>query len=756
MKLRTRLLASYLLLGLVPIVILAGIVLTNLTSVSERETSRLLTVSGKLQKERVDSFFALVQQQIKYMAQEGTVKTAASEFISAFHSYADSSDPKLEPADANKALEDFYANQFGAKYERETGNAANVTSLLGPLDENSRALQADYIALNSNPLGEKNNLSSATRGHTYNWLHSKYHDKFNSFLQEYGYYDIFIADAKTGHIVYSVFKELDFATSLTTGPYADTGIGDAFDAAQGLEAGQIAVTDMAAYGPSYEAAASFVSSPIYSAFGDQIATLIFQLPVDRLNEMTHIAESFSNRGEAFLVGRDGKLRNDSEISGEEYTVRSGMASSQPQLDTTPFAAAFSGESLETTYVNHRGVEVYAKATPINFMGLEWALVTEVEKDYVLASANSSKATVVIFFLVCTAVLTGVSLLISNSIVKPIKQSVEVIESVADGDLTQVSEYKSGDEIGAMSVALNKTIESLHSIMSEVRSGSAEVATSSESIRLQSSDAKTNANQMTEKAVSVSSSGEELSANIRGMAETSDEMTTAASTVASAVEEMSASIGEVAKNCAKESEIAEHARQRAHATNEVIDKLADSSQTISQVVDVIRGIAEQTNLLALNATIEAASAGEAGKGFAVVASEVKDLARQSADATDSIANKIREIRHDTDLSITSIKEITEIIEEVSMISSNIASAIEEQSATTQEIARNIAGLSDSIGNLASNIDESATGSANVSESMHKVYEAAELAAGKASEGENRAEELAEVSSRLTKLVSSFKI
>ncbi|MGB0372943.1 MAG: methyl-accepting chemotaxis protein [Opitutales bacterium] len=755
MKLRTKLLTSYLVLGLVPLMLLSTFVLVRFSSVSESEAFRLLRIAEKLENERIHDFAELVRHQIHYMAQEPEVKSASRQFIDAFHDYADSADPTLDPEEADTALRRFYTDEFGAKYESETGSSANISSMLNGLDVNTKTLQADYIALNKNPLGEKNSLKAASRGHTYNWLHDKYHPKFDSFLNEYGYYDIFIADAKTGHIVYSVFKELDFATSLIDGPYANTGIGEAFAAANQIEEGEISITDLASYTPSYEAAASFVSSPIFNNFGERVAVLIYQLPVDKLNKMAHAADFFERRGEMFMIGSDGALKSDTELGGSAYSVQASV-SNNAKMDISQFSAVFNGETVQGTYENYRGEAVYSVAAPVDFLGLNWAMVTEIERDYALAGTHSTRNAVIAIFFVVGAIITVVSLYISGSIVRPIKESVGVIESLAQGDLTHQSAYQSSDELGALSSALNKTIDSLRSMISEVREHSHEVSSSSHKLKDQSAEAKANAEDMTDKAVSVSSSGEELSTNMRTMAETSEEMTSAASTVASAVEEMSASIGEVAKNCAKESEIAEDARQKAHTTNEVIDKLAGSSQNISQVVDVIRGIAEQTNLLALNATIEAASAGEAGKGFAVVASEVKDLARQSAEATQSIAEQIEGIREDTELSISSIKEITEIIDEVSMISSNIASAIEEQSATTQEIALNISGLSTSIQNLASSIDESATGSSNVSESMHKVYEAAALATEKATQGSAGSEELSQIASRLSEIVGSFKL
>ena len=206
-------------------------------------------------------------------------------------------------------LSNYYQNEFGNKYlELNPDKKANTQQLVNQLDDVGLALQYDLIADNPNPLGSKDAMVEISNATSYATHHRFYHPAYRQYLNEFGYYDIFIVDANSGHVVYSVFKELDFATSLLNDSYAQSGIADVFKAALNLSENQTAVTDFAAYPPSYEAAASFIASPIIEN-GNKVAVLIFQMPADRINEIVTYHEKWLVRGlgesgETYLVGKD--------------------------------------------------------------------------------------------------------------------------------------------------------------------------------------------------------------------------------------------------------------------------------------------------------------------------------------------------------------------------------------------------------------------------------------------------------------------
>jgi methyl-accepting chemotaxis protein len=206
--------------------------------------------------------------------------------------------------------------------------------------------------------------------------------------------------------------------------------------------------------------------------------------------------------------------------------------------------------------------------------------------------------------------------------------------------------------------------------------------------------------------------------------------------------MSASIKEIAKNAHESAKVATGAVKVAEETNQVVGKLGDSSIEIGQVIKVITSIAQQTNLLALNATIEAARAGEAGKGFAVVANEVKELAKQTAKATEDISRKIEAIQGDTKNAVGAISQISEVIKQVNDISNTIATAVEEQNATTNEMARNVT--------------EAASGSSEIAKNISGVAEAARNTAQGANDSAKASQSLAEISTKLREMVAQFKL
>jgi len=346
--------------------------------------------------------------------------------------------------------------------------------------------------------------------------------------------------------------------------------------------------------------------------------------------------------------------------------------------------------------------------------------------------------------------------VRRQVTQPLRKAVEATQAIAQGDLTRTMNNLGDDEIGELGAALNTTSSQLRAIVGELATNAQALNRSASVLADTAHTQAAAAEETTVQASTVAAAGEQLSSNSKAMSQSASQITDSTTTVAAAMEEMSSSIQEVARNCANESEIARKADAQARQTRELMGKLDDSARQIGKVVELINRIAEQTNLLALNATIEAASAGEAGRGFAVVANEVKELARQSAAATEDIRKQVGLIQSNTGASIKSLEEVGKIIEQVSQISSSIAAAVEEQSATTSEIVGTIHGVSSATTTLSQNVRQTADGASEVARNIAGVSTAAADGAKGAARISASVGELNALSSTLNQLVAKFKI
>jgi methyl-accepting chemotaxis protein len=325
-------------------------------------------------------------------------------------------------------------------------------------------------------------------------------------------------------------------------------------------------------------------------------------------------------------------------------------------------------------------------------------------------------------------LVGLSVPLARSILRPVQRLGTVITALAKGDLTQRSGITTRDELGRMAVGLDTALGAIHSSLTTIGQNAETLASSATELSAVAGQISDAAHDTDAQTSSAANEAEEISRNVQ--------------TVAAGSEEMGLSIREISRNTSEAAQIAAVAVSEAAQATETIRQLGESSAEIGNVIKLITSIAEQTNLLALNATIEAARAGDAGKGFAVVASEVKDLAQETARATEDIGSRVNAIQQDTSGAVDVISRISEVIAKINDFQTTIASAVEEQTATTGEMSRSIGEVASGSSRIAANIADVSNASGNAVEGVTQTRQASD--------------EVARTAEELRTLVGAFKL
>ncbi|MCP4785454.1 MAG: HAMP domain-containing protein [Fuerstiella sp.] len=961
-------------------------VLKETVATLREEAFKKLTAVREIKQQAVQRYFQSINDQVITFSENQMVVDAMRSFRDAIKTVRQenaTTPDRLE--DMRQELLTYYMNEFSVEFEKNnSGKSPNAEQYFGQLDDDSIALQYRYIRANSHPLGSKHLLDRADDASTYSEAHGRVHPIVRNYLDKFGYYDIFLLDSESGDIVYSVFKELDYTTSLIDGPYADTNFGEAFRRANA--AGQkdaVVLVDYAKYVPSYEAPASFIATPIFD--GDKkIGVAMFQMPIDRLNEIMaeraglgetgetylvgpdhlmrsdsflepehhNVVDSFKNpekgqvktaavdralagnagtdiiidynnnpvisaysplvigdstwaimaevdvaeafcpknegaekdfftqynerygyydlfllstdgycfytvcheadyqtnlvsgkykdsnfgelvrnvlntkkfgfvdfapyapsnddpaafiaqpvmgadgrvqavvalqmpmdrinqimgvragmgeTGETYLVGPDRLMRSDSFLDPKGHSVKASFAGTVKDngVDSDATRAALAGKTDFDIIIDYNGNPVLSAFSPVKVFDTQWALLAEIDEAEAFEAvgrighlADSSSNTLATWAVgLCVAVglvVVIVGLFFARGIIVPLNQSVSFAETIASGDLTTQLNSSRKDEVGRLMNALDTMGGNLRKIVEGLGGNAESLANFSSEMSATATQLASGAEETTSQSSSVASAAEEMSTNMTNMSASTEQMTSNVKTVASAVEEMTASISEIAKNAEQAATVAGNAAHLTKASNDNIGQLGAAADEIGKVIETIQDIAEQTNLLALNATIEAARAGDAGKGFAVVATEVKELAKQTADATEDIRGRIEGIQNTTNTAVDSIGEISNVIVEVNDVSKTIASAVEEQSITTREIAQNITQTSDAAQTVSVGVSDSATATQAITRNIANVDVAARQSAQGASQTQVASCELSKLSEELQTIVGQFQV
>ena len=340
----------------------------------------------------------------------------------------------------------YYSDQFTAEYLNQTGHdsSAKVKSIVDSLDADSIALQHLYISANKNPLGSKHKLMAANDASRYSRIHEKYHPSIKKFVDEFGFDDIFLVDSKSGNIVYSVFKELDYATSLIDGPYADTNFARVFQEAKAAKDPDfVKLVDFEAYFPSYKRPASFMASPIFSG-GEKIGVLIFKMPIDTINSVmtshNHWKQvGLGESGETYIVGDDYKIRNQSRFFIEDPEGYLGMMKDLgvdteildlikhenstillQEVKTPGTEAALNGKTNTEIFSDYRGLAVVSSYKPLAIDDMHWAIMSEINEEEAFRPLQKLIWSILLWLAIGVAIISVISWRVARSIAKPLQ------------------------------------------------------------------------------------------------------------------------------------------------------------------------------------------------------------------------------------------------------------------------------------------------------------------------------------------------
>jgi methyl-accepting chemotaxis protein len=384
-------------------------------------------------------------------------------------------------------------------------------------------------------------------------------------------------------------------------------------------------------------------------------------------------------------------------------------------------------------------------------------VTASTEELVSTARSNFVATFLLSFLTLLASAAAVYVVVRKLVTRPLSKSVELAHRIANNDLSMDDLIVSSeDEIGEANTALNTMKNSLRRLLSGISGGVTTLATSVTQLSAVSTQTASGVASMSEKANGVAAAAEQASASTMSVASGMEQSSDSLTSVAGATEEMSATVGDIAENTARARVTSEQATIKALRVSEQMQKLGLAAQEIGQVTETITNISAQTNLLALNATIEAARAGAAGKGFAVVANEIKELARQTAEATEDIKTRVAGVQSSAGMAITDIDQITSVIKDVGSIVSSIAAAIEEQAAVTKDVAGNIAQASAGVRDANSHIAQTAEVSKSIARDIAGVNaDVADIRRG-GEQVQVSAVELSRLAEQLKTQVSQFRM
>lgn len=807
-KIRYKLLVGLLVVALVPLI--------GLGWATNRSTEKALMTAAVSQLEsvrtikqhQVEGYFDDLHKKLATFADSRMTREAMRDFNQAFKIVRDENKATAEDIAKYKAeLKTYYSNEFAGEYKKQNdGKLPPVDQLVSKLDDDSVFLQYQYIKANTNPLGSKDALDRASDKSTYSDAHERFHPVMRNYLKKFGLYDIFLVDIESGDIVYTCFKELDFSTSLKTGAYSTTNIGRAFSlAAQGDSADAVVLVDYETYTPSYDAAASFIATPIFDE-GQKVGVAIFQIPIDKINEIMAERTGLGETGETYAVGADKLWRNNTRFL-DQLGAKTTILNAKYTVDTENAVNALAGKSGSKVINDYRGQPVVSSFAPISIHkasvagdgNITWALLSEIDLAEVRQPVVASFWNTVLIVVGAAIFVVFASLWFAKQFTKQADAITGMLSQIGIGLFDARAEIVTQDELGLVAVSLNAMCDNTLSLIqsreerdqieASVNKLKAEVALIAsgdlttkvevednitggiaESVNDMIDQLRSLVANVQEATMQVSASANQIQTTTEHLVAGSETQTNQIFETTNAVEDMASSIHSVTENTIASEDVATKARESAakgtvavqntiqgmerirdqvQDSAKRIKRLGETSQEVGEIVQLIGDIADRTSILALNASIQAAIAGEAGQGFAVVAEEVERLAERANEATKQIATLIKAIKNDTSEAIAAMEESTKEVVNGTSLAADAGKALEEIDGVSNQLA-------ELIHSIAMSSKQQARGAESVSKAMTGIAEVTQQTAAGTKQAAVSVNSMAKLADELYGSVSRFKL
>lgn len=718
MTLKQKLLASFLFAGLIPVFTSSAYLYWQSSQTIKEEVFSKLESIRSLKAKAIENYFKLLRDQTLSFAHNEAVKKSFKSLNQGFHQFTqEQMFSQIDNLNHKKKLKAYYEKEFANEYEKKNSRKIEVASLLAGISNDGAALQVEYIVDNTNQLGSKHLLSNVNKKGLYHVAHSEAHTDYKEYLEKFELYDIFIIDGENGDIIYTVFKELDFGTSLKTGPFKNSGLAKAFKNAMLLENDKdVVVEDYSQYTPSYDGPAGFIAAPIWIE-GQKKGVIAFQISFDKINSIALEKTGNDKTLETFLVGNDFKMRSDTGMGSHFHNVNTSFRDPEKgSIKTSAIIKALNGEVVQEVGLNYLGISSVMSVARFDFFNHRWAIASIIDEKEAFAALKKMQIAFLFFIIISAIVVTFLATWFAR---------------------------KMGNSL-------------LH-ITNGLRDEALLVKKTSDILALMSSDLSSATSQQASSLQQTVAAVDEISAMITRNADSAT-----SSTKTSQISKESALRGKdkvelMLQSINSISDGNRHLYEEMKKSNQQIAEIVDVIQDISQKTQVINDIVFQTKLLSFNASVEAARAGEHGKGFAVVAEEVGNLASMSGKAASEI----------NEMLMNSVKKVTDIVEDTKQVMGsliqNSSSKVEFGTSTAVDCAQalddillNVTSVNDMIREISMACQEQSVGVKEVNSAMSSLDSATQKNSESAGESSRTAGDLNLQAERLNQLIDQLTI